>query len=115
MNKNLIYITLIILLIFPNYSQTKENIMILKLKDGDVKIKLFPEDAPKHVERIKKLANEGKYNDVFNISSNKSIYAYEIEKFSENILENNFKVKYPGMNFDETFLNTKIIDEWLNK
>ncbi len=38
--------------------------MILKLKDGDVKIKLFPEDAPKHVERIKKLANEGKYNDV---------------------------------------------------
>ena len=32
-----------------------------------------------------------------------------------NILENNFKVKYPGMNFDETFLNTKIINEWLNK
>ena len=38
--------------------------MILKLKDGDVKIQLFPDVAPKHVERIKKLANEGKYDNV---------------------------------------------------
>ena len=38
--------------------------MILKLKDGDEKIELFPDVAPKHVERIKTLANEGKYNNV---------------------------------------------------
>ncbi len=38
--------------------------MILKLKNGDVKIKLFPEVAPKHVERITLLANEGKYDNV---------------------------------------------------
>ena len=38
--------------------------MILKLKDGDVKIELFPDVAPKHVDRIKKLANEGKYDNV---------------------------------------------------
>ena len=38
--------------------------MILKLKDGDVKIELFPDVAPGHVERIKKLANEGYYNNV---------------------------------------------------
>jgi cyclophilin family peptidyl-prolyl cis-trans isomerase len=42
----------------------EENIMILKLKDGDVKIKLFNDVAPKHVERIKKLADEGKYDNV---------------------------------------------------
>ena len=38
--------------------------MILKLKDGDVKIELFPDVAPKHVERIKKLANDGSYDNV---------------------------------------------------
>ena len=38
--------------------------MILKLKDGDVKIELFPDVAPKHVERIKKLADDGLYDNV---------------------------------------------------
>ena len=38
--------------------------MILKLKDGDVKIELFEDVAPKHVERIKTLANQGKYDNV---------------------------------------------------
>ena len=38
--------------------------MILKLKDGDVKIELFSDVAPGHVERIKKLANEGHYDGV---------------------------------------------------
>ena len=38
--------------------------MILKLKDGDVKIELFEDVAPNHVKRIKDLADSGKYNDV---------------------------------------------------
>ena len=38
--------------------------MILKLKYGDVKIELFTDVAPKHVERIKTLASEGKYDNV---------------------------------------------------
>ena len=38
--------------------------MILKLKDGDVEIQLFPDVAPKHVERIQKLANDGLYDNV---------------------------------------------------
>ena len=38
--------------------------MILKLKGGEVKIELFPNVAPKHVERIKKLADDGLYNNV---------------------------------------------------
>ena len=38
--------------------------MILKLKTGEVKIELFPNVAPNHVNRIKELANSGKYDNV---------------------------------------------------
>ena len=38
--------------------------MILKLKDGDVKIEMFPDVAPNHVKRITELANKGQYDNV---------------------------------------------------
>ena len=38
--------------------------MILKLKNGEVKIELFPDVAPNHVKRIKELADSGKYDNV---------------------------------------------------
>ena len=47
-----------------NNSYAKDNIMILKLKDGDVIIELFNDIAPKHVERFKILAQEKKYDGV---------------------------------------------------
>ena len=59
-----ILINVLIFLFITNQTIAKENIMILKLKDGDVKIELFGDIAPKHVERIKILANEGKYDNV---------------------------------------------------
>jgi len=64
MNKYLANIVFIISLLFFNNAYSKENIMILKLKTGDVKIELFEDVAPKHVERIKKLANDGSYDNV---------------------------------------------------
>ena len=63
MNKILINI-LILFYFFTNQSIAEENIMILKLKDGDVKIELFEDVAPNHVKRIKELANDGKYDNV---------------------------------------------------
>ena len=41
-----------------------ENILTIQLKTGDVKVQLLPDVAPKHVERIKKLASEGAYDGV---------------------------------------------------
>ena len=62
---NKILINLFVLLFFiTNQSIAEENIMILKLKDGDVKIELFEDVAPNHVKRIKELANDGKYDNV---------------------------------------------------
>ena len=55
---------LILYLFLTNNITAEENLMILKLKDGDVKIELFTDIAPKHAERIKNLANEGKYDNV---------------------------------------------------
>ena len=63
MNKYIFKI-LILLFFLTNNAIAKENIMILKLKDGDVKIELFNDVAPKHVERIKELANSGQYDNV---------------------------------------------------
>ena len=53
-----------LILILSNNVNAKENIMILKLKDGDVKIEMFPDVAPNHVKRITELGNNGKYDNV---------------------------------------------------
>ena len=60
------YINIIffILLTLTSKLNAKENIMILKLKDGDVKIEMFPDVAPNHVKRITELANSGEYDNV---------------------------------------------------
>ena len=55
---------LILFLMLTNNITAEENIMILKLKDGNVKIELFEDVAPNHVKRIKELAKEGKYDGV---------------------------------------------------
>ena len=39
------------------------NTLVLQLKTGQVLIKLRPDLAPKHVERVKQLAKEGFYNN----------------------------------------------------
>ena len=41
-----------------------ENTLTIELKDGNVVIELYPDVAPKHVERIKTLVKDGKYDGV---------------------------------------------------
>ena len=62
MKKIILFFTILLLTI--NNSHSKENIMILKLKDGNVEIELYPKLAPNHVKRFETFANEGKYDGV---------------------------------------------------
>ena len=50
----------------PSRAQADDlsNTLILELKYGKVTIKLLPEVAPKHVERVKTLVAEGFYNGI---------------------------------------------------
>ncbi len=43
---------------------TPANTLVVQLKTGDVHIELFPNLAPKHVARVKRLAREGFYNGI---------------------------------------------------
>jgi len=56
--------TLFIFYLFISQSYAEENIMIMKLKDGEVSIELFENIAPNHVKRFKKLVMENKYDGV---------------------------------------------------
>ena len=59
------------------------------------------------------LKKKGK-NEFRSFNNIKSLYSYQIEKISRNILNGNNQVEYPGMNINETLLNMKIIDWWAN-
>jgi len=60
-NKILIFI---FFFLFINSVNAKDNIMILKLQNGDVVIELFDKIAPNHVKRFKDLVSEKEYDGV---------------------------------------------------
>ena len=59
-------ITLFCLSLFVSvcYSASDEDTLYLDLKDGRVVIELFPSVAPRHVERVRELANSGFYDNL---------------------------------------------------
>ncbi len=62
--KKLTYLFILIFCLLNNQLYAKENVMILKLKYGEVVIELYPNKAPNHVKRFKDLADSGKYDNV---------------------------------------------------
>lgn len=47
------------------------------------------------------------------IKNEHNVYYYQINNISKNILDGKLQPEYPAMNFEDTFLNMKIIDKWL--
>ena len=62
--KKFIYLFILFFSLINTHSIAGNNIMILKLTYGEVHIELYAEKAPNHVKRFKKLADEGKYDNV---------------------------------------------------
>jgi|TARA_B110000263_G_C15121942_1_gene424754 cyclophilin family peptidyl-prolyl cis-trans isomerase len=62
--KKFIYLFILFFSLLNTHSIAKENTMILKLKYGEVEIELYPEKAPNHVKRFKKISDEGRYDNV---------------------------------------------------
>ena len=62
--KKFIYLFILFFSLINTHSIANENIMILKLKYGEVQIELYPEKAPNHVKRFIEFADQGKYDNV---------------------------------------------------
>ena len=72
-----------------------ENTVIIELKDGNVTIELLPDVAPKHVERMKALAREGKYD---NVAFHRVIDGFMAQTgdVQNGNMENNFNLRAAG-------------------
>ena len=62
--KKFIYLFIVFFSLLNTNIFAQNNFMILKLSYGVVEIELYPEKAPNHVKRFKKLADSGKYDGV---------------------------------------------------
>ena len=50
---------------------------------------------------------------IFNEEST-NLYSYQIENISKSLLENKKETFFPGFTINDTILNTKILESWIN-
>ena len=54
------------------------------------------------------------FKQKLSFEDNKNIYGYQIEEISKNLIQGLNKINLPIMSVEETLVNMKIIDDWLN-
>ena len=57
---------------------------------------------------------ENKEKKLFKVENKKSLYSLEIEKISDDILNNKVEATYPGTKKKEILIGSQILDKWLN-
>ena len=60
------------------------------------------------------ISSKDKLEQKLSFETGKNIYGYQIEEISKNLIQGLGKFDFPIMSLDETLLNMKIIDTWLN-
>ena len=89
-------------------SSFKRNLGSQSIVKGDKGI-LVINDTWKGNKIIKKTGN---LSEELELNTFKNIYSHQILQISKNIINNDNKPNFPGMNLDETILNSKIIEKW---
>ena len=89
-------------------SSFKRNLGSQSIVKGDEGI-LVINDTWKGNKIIKKTGN---LSEELELNTFKNIYSHQILQISKNIINNDNKPNFPGMNLDETILNSKIIEKW---
>lgn len=89
-------------------SSFKRNLGNQSTISGD-KGSLIINDTWKGNRIVKKIDNS---NEELELNTFKNIYTYQILQISKNIINNESRPNFPGMNLDETILNSKIIEKW---
>lgn len=56
----------------------------------------------------------GKINKQINFNCTKNNYSLEIEQISKDILEGKKEISFPGTSHNDTLINTRIIENWIN-
>jgi len=57
---------------------------------------------------------ENKKKKLFQVENKKSLYSLEIERISNDILNNKIEASYPGTKKNEILISSQILDKWLN-
>lgn len=89
-------------------SSFKRNLGNQSIISGD-KGSLIINDTWKGNEIVKKTNTS---NEELELNTFKNIYTHQILQISKNIINNENRPNFPGMNLDETILNSKIIEKW---
>ena len=85
------------------------NNLIIRCENGKIEIENTWNPSIGNIKILGKEERELKFNDT------KNVYSLEIKKISDDIMNDKKEASFPGTTKNDIFLNTKIINNWLNE
>ena len=60
------------------------------------------------------LCDNDNSEQIIRFDQDKNIYRYQIEEINKNLINGSYETNFPIMSMEETLINMKIVDDWLN-